>query len=248
MNDAVETVIFTVEGPIATATINRPERKNALNVAAYRGLIDAVGRAESDDAVRALIIAGAGGNFTSGNDLADFAAAKTPDAARIAIDFLPCVAGAQKPLIAAIEGFAVGIGTTMLLHCDFAYAGAGARFRLPFVNLGLTPEGGSSLLLPAVAGSKRAAELLLLGEPFDAAVAAESGLVTKVGGEGEAMAAARETAAKLAALPAEGLRLSKSLLKRAQSDAVVAVIEDEAKIFGERLRVLFERARLRRGD
>lgn len=228
-------VLYAVADGIATATINRPDRKNALNFAAYRGLIEAIRAAESDKTVRALILTGAGDSFTSGNDLADFAAAKGPDGPRVAIDFLLTISAAKKPILAAVEGFAVGIGTTMLLHCDFAYAGEGARLRMPFVNLGLTPEGGSSLLLPAIAGSKRATELLLLGDEFSAQTAFDSGIVTRVVANGGAMAAAVEAAKKLAALPPGAVAQSKAMLKRVAERELVETIEHEARIFGERL-------------
>lgn len=160
-------------------TMNRPDRRNALDRATYQGLIDALAAADADAAVRAVVLTGAGGCFTSGNDIKDFAAGGL-EGPRVAIDFLTAISTARKPIVAAVEGFAVGIGTTMLLHCDLAYAGRGASFRLPFVTLGLCPEGGSSYLLPLIAGSKRAAELLMLGEAFDPEQAREAGLINDV--------------------------------------------------------------------
>ena len=138
-------------------------------------------------------------------------------------------------MIAAVEGFAVGIGTTLLMHCDFAYAAENARFRMPFVNLGLTPEGGSSLLLPVLAGAKRATEMLMLGEEFSAATAETGGILTGVTPSGGALAKAEETARKLVALPAEGLVQSKALLKRPYAAELAETLLHEAKIFGERL-------------
>jgi enoyl-CoA hydratase/carnithine racemase len=226
-------VLISNDNGIVLATMNRPERKNALNYAAYQGLIDAIGQTDADPAARALVITGAGDNFTSGNDIADFAA--NPAGARVAIAFLHAITAAQKPVIAAVEGYAVGIGTTMLLHCDFAYAGHGARLRMPFINLGLTPEGGSSLLVPAFAGAKRAAELLLLGEEFTAATAAEAGIITRAVEDGTALPAAMDAARKLAALPAEAVRQSKALLRRSYAALLTATIEHEGKVFGERL-------------
>ncbi|PZN95477.1 MAG: hypothetical protein DCF30_18955 [Hyphomicrobiales bacterium] len=140
----------TVAPGVSQITMNRPERKNALDRASYLGLIEAFAAAETDPQIRAIVITGTGGCFTSGNDIRDFAASGG-DGARIAMDFLHTISTATKPVVAAIEGFAVGIGTTMLLHCDLAYAGAGATFRMPFVALGLSPEGASSYLLPLVA-------------------------------------------------------------------------------------------------
>lgn len=215
-------------------TMNRPDRRNALDRATYQGLIDAIAAAEADAGVRAIVLTGAGGCFTSGNDLKDFAAAGT-GGPRVAIDFLTAISTAKKPIVAAVEGFAVGIGTTMLLHCDLAFAGRGASFRLPFVALGLCPEGGSSYLLPLIAGSKRAAELLMLGEAFGPEVAQEAGLLNAVTEEGGALALALAKARALAALPPQSVALTKMLLKRGSAAAVAETIATEARHFGERL-------------
>jgi len=215
-------------------TMNRPERRNALDRASYQGLIDALAAAEADATVRAIVLTGAGGCFTSGNDIKDFAMAGA-GGPRVAIDFLTAISTASKPIVAAVEGFAVGIGTTMLLHCDLAVAGAGASFRLPFVTLGLCPEGGSSYLLPLVAGQKRASELLLLGEAFGAEPAREAGLVNAVVPEGEALAGAVAKAGALAAQPPQSVALTKALLKRGAAAAVAETIATEARHFGERL-------------
>ncbi|PZR95426.1 MAG: enoyl-CoA hydratase [Stutzerimonas stutzeri] len=218
-------------------TMNRPDRRNALDRATYQGLIDALAAADADASVRAVVLTGASGCFTSGNDIKDFAAAAaTGVGAEIAIDFLTAISTAKKPLIAAAEGFAVGIGTTMLLHCDLAFAGRGASFRMPFVSLGLCPEGGSSYLLPLIAGSKRAAELLMLGEPFGPEIAQEAGLINAVTDEGGALAAALDKAKALAALPPQSVALTKSLLKRGSAAAVAETIGTEARHFGERLK------------
>jgi enoyl-CoA hydratase/carnithine racemase len=216
-------------------TMNRPERKNALDRASYAGLIAAFAAAEADADIRAILVTGAGDCFTSGNDIRDFAAS-ADDGARIAIEFLSAISTATKPVVAAVEGFAVGIGTTMLLHCDLAYAGAGATFRMPFVTLGLCPEGASSYLLPLVAGSKRAAELLMLGEAFGPQAALDAGLVNATVAEGAALAAARDKAKALAALPPQSVALTKMLLKRGQAASVAETLATEAKHFGERLR------------
>ena len=201
-------------------TMNRPDRRNALDRTTYQGLIDALAAADADPGVRAIVLTGAGGCFTSGNDIKDFAAAAaTGVGARIAIDFLGAISTTKKPIVAAVEGFAVGFGTTMLLHCDLAFAGKGASFRLPFVALGLCPEGGSSYLLPLIAGSKRAAELLMLGEVFSPEVAQEAGLVNAVTEAGEALPLAIEKAKALAALPPQSVALTKLLLKRGSAAA-----------------------------
>lgn len=217
-------------------TMNRPDRRNALDRATYQGLIDALAAADADPGVRAIVLTGAGGCFTSGNDIKDFAAAAaTGIGARIAIDFLDAISTAKKPIVAAVEGFAVGIGTTMLLHCDLAFAGKGASFRLPFVALGLCPEGGSSYLLPLIAGSKRAAELLMLGEVFNPELAQEAGLLNAVTEAGEALPLAIEKAKALAALPPQSVALTKLLLKRGSAAATAETIATEARHFGERL-------------
>ncbi|MDU0341567.1 enoyl-CoA hydratase-related protein [Bosea rubneri] len=217
-------------------TMNRPDRRNALDRATYQGLIDALAAADADAGVRAIVLTGAGGCFTSGNDIKDFAAAAaTGVGARVAIDFLGAISTTKKPIVAAVEGFAVGIGTTMLLHCDLAFAGKGASFRLPFVALGLCPEGGSSYLLPLIAGSKRAAELLMLGEVFSPEVAQEAGLLNAVTEAGEALPLAIEKAKALAALPPQSVALTKMLLKRGSAAATAETIATEARHFGERL-------------
>jgi enoyl-CoA hydratase/carnithine racemase len=230
-----ETVLSeAVAEGVVQITMSRPDRRNALDRATYQGLIDAIAAAEAEASVRAIVLTGAGGCFTSGNDLKDFAAAGL-GGPRVAIDFLTAISTAKKPIVAAVEGFAVGIGTTMLLHCDLAYAGSSASFRVPFVALGLCPEGGSSYLLPLIAGSKRAAELLMLGEAFGPAVAQEVGLLNGVAEEGGALALALEKARALAALPPQSVALTKMLLKRGSAAAVAETIATEARHFGERL-------------
>lgn len=219
---------------VVQITMNRPDRRNALDRATYQGLIDALAAAEADTGVRAIVLTGAAGCFTSGNDLKDFAAAGA-GGPRVAIDFLTAISTAKKPIVAAVEGFAVGIGTTMLLHCDLAFAGRGASFRMPFVTLGLCPEGGSSYLLPLIAGSKRAAELLMLGEAFGPEIAQEAGLLNGVTEEGGALALALDKARALAALPPQSVALTKMLLKRGSAAAIAETIATEARHFGERL-------------
>jgi enoyl-CoA hydratase/carnithine racemase len=233
----METVIQAREAGVLTLTISRPELRNALDAPTYRALSAALAQADQDAAVRAVIVTGAGGHFTAGNDLREFqeAAARRAAGEPAGIAYLRALVGFGKPLVAAVEGVAVGIGTTMLLHCDFAFAGAGARFRMPFVPLGLCPEGGSTLLLPRIAGTKRAAELLLLGREFGAAEAAEAGIVTAAVAEGGALARAGEVAQQLAGLPPEGLRVSKALLRRVDRQATLEAIDAEMVEFGKRL-------------
>jgi len=232
-----EVLSETVAAGVVQITMNRPDRKNALDRASYAGLIAAIAAAEADASIRAILLTGAGGTFTSGNDIKDFAvAAAAGEGPRVAIDFLEAISTAKKPIVAAVEGFAVGIGTTMLLHCDLAFAARSATFRLPFVTLGLSPEGGSSYLMPLVAGSKKAAELLMLGEAFNAEAAAAAGLLNAVTEDGTALEAGLAKAKALAALPPESLALTKMLLKRGSAQAVAETIAIEALHFGERLK------------
>ena len=212
-------------------TIDRPRRRNALDRATYAALGQALAEAGADAGVRAIVLTGAGGCFTSGNDIADFREAGETGRESAGLTFLKALVACPKPVVAAVEGFAVGIGTTMLLHCDLAYAGATARFRLPFTALGLSPEGASSYLLPLVAGSKRAAELLMLGEIFSAQSAAEAGIVNAVVTEGEALDQALAKASALAALPAESIAATKRMLRREQAQAVAEALEAEAEVF-----------------
>lgn len=226
------TVLTATPAPgISQITINRPERRNALDIATYAGLIEALRAADADPAVKAIVLTGAEGSFSSGNDIKDFT---KPEGPSVAIEFLNTISTVGKPIVAAVEGHAVGIGTTMLLHCDLAYAGRGAAFRLPFVTLGLCPEGASSYLLPLVAGSKRAAELLMLGEPFGSEEAFEAGIVNEVTEAGGALARALERAGALAALPPQSMALTKALLKRGNAAAVAETIAVEARHFAER--------------
>ena len=215
--------------------INRPEKKNALTAVMYQAMADAIKAAEADAKVRVVLIHGKPDLFTAGNDLQDFLDNPPRDDNRPVFQFLYGISQAQKPIVAAVAGAAVGIGTTMLLHCDLVYAAPSARLQLPFVNLGLVPEAGSSLLLPALAGYQRAAALLMLGEPFSAQTAKDIGLVTEVVPEGELLDTAMAQAKKLAAKPAASLRLTKRLMKQGQMAAVGEQIKLESGHFGERL-------------
>jgi len=215
--------------------INRPDKKNALTAAMYQAMADAIKTAEADSKVRVVLIHGKSDLFTAGNDLQDFLDNPPRDENRPVFQFLYAISQAQKPIVAAVAGAAVGIGTTMLLHCDLVYAAPNARLQLPFVNLGLVPEAASSLLLPALIGYQRAAELLLLGEPFTAQKAKEIGLVTEVVPEDQLSDTAMAQAKKLASKPAASLRLTKRLMKQGQMAAVEQQIKLEASHFGERL-------------
>lgn len=219
---------------ILTLTINRPDKKNALTVAMYAALAEAINAANDDPTPRVIIITGSADSFTAGNDLKDFLENPPVGSASPVFQFMHAIAGAEKPVVAAVNGSAIGIGTTMLLHCDIVYAVDTARFQLPFVNLGLVPELGSSLVLPALAGRARAAELLMFGDMFGTATATEIGLVNHVCGPDDLQAAAREAASKLAAKPPAALRKTKALLNM-NIDAIRARIDQEAKVFGEQL-------------
>ena len=218
------------EPGIRLVTIDRPERRNALDRATYAGLAAAFDAAGADATVRAVVLTGTGGCFTAGNDLKDFqdveAGGDSPG-----LTFLKALRGCPKPVVAAVEGHAVGIGTTLLLHCDLAYAGDGARFRLPFTALGLSPEGASSYLLPLVAGTKRAAELLMLGEPFGAPEAVAAGLVNAAVPAGTALETALGRASALAALPPASIAATKQALRRGQDETVARTLAEEAEVF-----------------
>lgn len=229
----MSTVLSATEGAVRTLTIHRPEARNALDLATYRGLTAALAEADRDGAVRAVVLTGASGHFTAGNDLKDFQG-PIPEGDTPGMAFLKALAGLGKPLLAAVEGVAVGIGGTMLLHCDFAYAGRGARFKLPFVPLGLCPEGASSLLLARVVGQKRAWDWLLTGREFSGAEAAEAGFVTAATDDGGALARAQEQARLLAALPPESVRVTKALLRRAELPEVLTAIDTEMVQFKKR--------------
>lgn len=227
-------VLFEQDAGIAIIRLNRPEKKNALTLAMYRALIAALDQAESEDGVRVVLITGAPDCFTAGNDLADFANAAS-DGPRDAVFFLEKLRAAEKPVIAAVEGLAIGIGTTMLLHCDLVYAGVSARFQLPFVNLGLCPEAGSSLIVPSMVGHQRAAEWLFFGEPFSAEQARDYGLVNQVLPDGNVLKFAMERARQLAAKAVPALRATKALLRRSNSGAVAETMKEETSRFAELL-------------
>ena len=212
--------------------IHRPDRKNALTVAMYAGLTAALDAATQNPDLRAVVLTGSGDSFTSGNDIVDFLANPPSGEDSPVFQFLSALRRFEKPLIAAVNGVAVGIGVTLLLHCDLVYARAGATLALPFVNLGLCPEAGSSLLLPRLIGYPRAAELLLLGEPFSAEQALEWGLINGLCADAETtLELALTKARRLAGLPATAVQLSKALLKRTEAEAVRETIAVESRHF-----------------
>jgi enoyl-CoA hydratase/carnithine racemase len=226
-----ETIRTTLEAGVIEVMIVRPAKKNALTAALYQGLADAMKRADEDPAARVVLIHGQADVFTSGNDISDFIE-RPPNGMRDPVfQFLQRICNTAKPLVAAVNGPAVGIGTTMLLHCDYVVAGEGAYFAVPFVNLGLCPEAGSSLLFPANLGYKRAAEMLLFGERLPAAQALDWGLVNKVVPDARVLEIARERARTLAAKPTEALRSTKALLKRTLAPAAAERMVEEGKEF-----------------
>jgi enoyl-CoA hydratase/carnithine racemase len=226
-------VIVDARGPILRVQIDRPEKKNSLTVGMYTELDRALKRLDEESDLRVLFLTGSTGCFTAGNDLADFL---NPSAGMdVILRFLRTLAAAEKPLVAAVSGWAVGIGVTMLLHCDLVYAGDDATLKTPFVDLGLVPEAGSSLLLPSVVGHRRAAELLLLGESLDATTARSFGLVNDVFPAAELDELAWKKAEALAARAPSALRASKRLMKRASKESVLAAMEAEEAVFMERL-------------
>lgn len=220
-------------GDVLLVSLARPEKKNALTGAMYEALIGAFAEADRE-AIGALVITGSGGAFTAGNDIADFLAYAASPADAPPFRFVRALARLDTPLVAAVEGVAFGIGTTLLLHCDLAYAAPSARFRMPFVDLGLVPEAGSSLLLPQRVGVVKASELLMLAEPFDAAEAQRLGLLNAVVPSEALLDRALDEARRLAAKPREALRATRRLI-RGDRTTLHAVIEAEAAAFGQAL-------------
>lgn len=227
-----DSLVITDPRPgVRQLTISRPERRNALDKATYVALGAALMAAAADDTVNVVVLTGADGVFTAGNDLVDFQDVSDNGGPSAALAFLGVLSTFAKPVIAAVEGFAVGIGVTMLLHCDLAFAGRETRFRMPFTSLGLCPEGASTYLLPRVAGTKAAAELLLFGEPFSAEQAREAGIVNAVTDDGAALETALERAAALAALPTEPVVATKRLLRHATAGPVAEALAVESETF-----------------
>ncbi len=230
---------FVTDG-VATIEIARPEKKNAITQAMYQTMADALAAADADPAVRAVLITGQPGIFTSGNDIEDFMARK-PGAGSEAMDspvfgFMRALAGCTKPVVAAVTGGAIGIGTTMLLHCDLVYVSDEARLVMPFVGLGLVPEFASSLVVPRLMGHARAAEKLLLGDPIRPEEAVELGIANAVLPAGEVVNHARRVAGRFNALPPGAVRETKKLLRGRDHEAILATVHAEGKVFAERLR------------
>ena len=228
-----EIAITRAEG-VLTIRIARPQKKNALTAAMYEAMIAGFAEAESDAAIGAIVLRGGDGVFTAGNDIADFIAAAQKPGGMAAMRFVEALATLETPLIAAIEGVAVGVGATLMLHCDLVYAAPDARFRMPFVDLGLVPEAGSSLLLPQRIGMARASEILLLGEAFDAADAHRLGLVNEVMAKDNLYDHAQARAAALAAKPRGAVAATRRLL-RGDRAVLQAQMHREAEAFAKAL-------------
>jgi enoyl-CoA hydratase/carnithine racemase len=229
-------IVAERSGNILSIQLNRPTKKNAMTSSMYIAMAEFLEDAAKDDEIRVVLWHAAGNSFSAGNDIEDFmknppAPGESPQARLIhaLIDF-------EKPLVAAVQGAAIGGGTTMLTHCDFVYAGESAKFQLPFVNLALVPEFGSSYLLPLRFGHTRAAEVILLGGPFGASRAAELGLVTRVVPDQSLLATATETACTLAAKPPAAVQASKRLMKRAFREQLEQAVKLENEVFAERVR------------
>ena len=225
----------TING-VATIEIARPEKKNAITMAMYAAMAAALDAAGADGAVRAVLITGQPGIFTSGNDIEDFMQRPSGSTESPAFVFMRALMACEKPVIAAVTGAAIGIGTTLLLHCDFVYVADEARLAMPFVSLGLVPEFASSLIVPQLMGHARAAEKLLLGDPFSGADAVEMGIANAVLPALEVLNHARRVAERFNTLPPGDVRDTKRLLRRARAEAVLETIKVEGELFAQRLR------------
>ncbi len=229
-------IVTEHSGSILTIQLNRPAKKNAMTSSMYTAMADALHDAASDDHTRVVLWHGAGNSFTAGNDLEDFMKNPPGPGESPQARLINALINFEKPLVAAVQGVAIGGGTTMLAHCDFVYAGESAKFQLPFVNLALVPEFGSSYLLPLRFGYVRAAELVLLGQPFDASRAAELGLVTQVVPDQKLLVTATETARKLTEKPTGALQACKRLMKRTSREQLEQAVKFENEEFAVRVR------------
>ena len=238
MTDTLQTsteILTHVDAGVMTLTINRLARKNSITAAMYDALADALDAANHDTAVHVVVIQGHETIFSAGNDIGDFLNKPPATAEAPVFRFLRGISSFPKPVIASVCGPAVGIGTTLLLHCDLVYAGDNAAFSMPFVNLGLCPEAASSFLAPQLMGYARAAEALLLGEPFSAESALEMGLINRIVPPGEANALAQRQALKLAGKPMTSLVETKRLMKKGNSAMVAERMAEEGVSFGRML-------------
>lgn len=243
-------IITEIQPGVVHLVISRANKKNALTRDMYGALADGVSKAAADTSVNAIVISGEGGVFTAGNDLEDFRARATDASPKpsAGLAFIETLMACDTPVIAAVEGLAIGIGTTLLLHCDSVIAGRSARFKTAFVDLGLVPEAASTVTMPLHLGSRRTADLLLMGDTLNGEEARECGLVSRVVDDGQAVEAALAQAKTLAGKPREALRASKRLIKAPWREAVQEALERERTVFAERLRSEDCRAALTRMD
>jgi len=228
-------ILYHKQNAVFTVEIHRPEKKNALTQAMYMAMAQGIKQADADAEVNVILLRGAEDCFTSGNDVNDFVKAQADDGERPSVVFMRAIAHAKKPIIAAVGGLAIGIGTTMLFHCDLVYAAEDSYLQLPFTRLGLCPEAGSSYLLPQMIGHQRASELLLLGDRFSARQAQEYGIVNEVLPAAGYLEHATNKAVELAKLPSESVQVSKALIKRQQQPALDTEINEELKHFSRLL-------------
>ena len=232
MTDLVE---ISASNGVMEIVWNRPDKKNALSNLMYRAATAALARAVDDRSIRVVLLASEGDSFTSGNDLADFASAATGGEAPAAGAFIEAIIQFPKPLVAAVPGLAVGVGTTMLLHCDLVFVAQDAKLTTPFVNLALVPEAASSLIAPRLMGHARAFEMLVMGRPLSPEQAVAAGIASRVVAPEEIEAAGFAAAAEIAAKPREAVKLSRRLLK-GSPDEILTRIDEEARLFAQRLR------------
>lgn len=229
-------IVQTVEESVLYLELNRSNKKNALTRTMYQQLTRLLAEADADPGIRVVHLTGSGDSFCAGNDIADFmAASQAGEMDAPALDFLKQLHAQRKPIVVAVNGIAVGIGVTLLLHCDFVYAAEGAGFRLPFVDLGLVPEGGSSALLPRLLGHRKAAELLLACEPFDALTAERYGIINRVYPADRLLAESKAMASRLALKPAAALLQAKAMLKNNPERSLERVIPAEVELFMKHL-------------
>ncbi|MES2510177.1 MAG: enoyl-CoA hydratase [Pseudomonadota bacterium] len=233
--NTIPEILTNIDAGVMTLTINRIDKKNSLTAAMYAAMADAIEAAQHDSSIRAFVIQGHETIFSAGNDISDFLNKPPSTSDAPVFRFLRGISTFSKPVVAAVCGPAVGIGTTMLLHCDLIYAGDNAAFSLPFVNLGLCPEAASSFLVPQLMGYPRAAEALLLGEPFRVESALEMGLINRIVPPAEANALAQQQARKLAAKPLSSLVETKRLMKKGNAGMIAERIVEEAGSFGRML-------------
>ena len=230
----MDDVIVAHEDKILRITMNRPAKKNALTGAMYKAMTDALELADHDENIRAVLITGTDGVFTAGNDLGDFLAGTRDAQGSPAFRFITAIAQCDTPIVAAVDGNAVGVGTTMLFHCDLVYAAPSAKFRMPFIDLGLVPEAAASMTVPLRVGMAKASEWLLLGEAFDAHEAHRCGVINQVVPAGELIDRARQAAMRLAAKPAQALAATRRLM-RGDRQAIRAQMGLEREAFAAAL-------------